>query len=57
MPKMEECMKPHALLHILTGVGLGLVLISLVPGLVSNALMLGVVLVVVAFVGEFAVNK
>lgn len=50
---MKECMKPHALLHSLMGIGLGMVLLALLPGLVSNALTIGVVLIVIAFVAEF----
>ena len=57
MPNMEECLKPHALVHVVTGIGLGLVIVALVPSLAANALMLGVGLVVVAVVGEFVVNK
>lgn len=57
MPKMEECLKPHALLHIVTGVGLGLLLVGVVPSVLGNAVMWGVVLVVAAVVGEFVWNK
>ena len=54
---MKECMKPHALLHSLTGIGLGLILVALMPSLVGNALMLGVVVVVVGIVGDMMVKK
>ena len=54
---MKECMKPHPLLHSLMGIGLGLVLVSLFPTLVSNALTWGVVLIVVAFVLEMMMGK
>lgn len=54
---MKECTKPHPLLHIVSGVGLGLVLVALVPSLVANALTLGVVLVVVGVAAEFMVKK
>lgn len=54
---MKECTKPHPLLHTLSGVGLGLVLVALVPGLVANALMLGIVLVVVGVAAEFMMKK
>lgn len=46
MPDMNECFKKHPMLHLLTGLGVGLVLVSLVPGLVSNAMLLGVVAIV-----------
>ncbi len=49
--KMQECFKPHALMHSLMGLGLGIVLVSLIPSL--NMLWLGVVLVVVAMVLDF----
>lgn len=55
--KMKECMKPHALAHSVMGVGLGLVLVVLVPSLVANALMLGIILVVAAIVFDMMVNK
>ena len=45
---MKRCFTTHVLLHNLFGIGLGLVLVGLVPGLVSNALVLGVVLAVIA---------
>ena len=54
---MNECMKPHPLLHSLMGIGLGLVLVSLFPNLVSNALTWGVVLIIVAFVLEMMMGK
>ena len=54
---MKECMKPHPLLHSLMGIGLGLILVSLVPSLVSNALTFGIILVIVAFVAEMMMGK
>ena len=54
---MKGCFTPHALLHSLAGLGVGLVLVALVPSLVANALMLGVILVVVAIVGDMMVKK
>lgn len=50
---MKECMKPHSLLHLVIGAGLGMIVLALLPGLLANALTLGVVLVVVALVAEF----
>ncbi len=46
--KMKACFTPHAMTHGLLGLGLGIVLVSLIPGL--NSLWLGVVVVVVALV-------
>lgn len=57
MPKMEECLKPHALLHTVTGVGLGLLLVAVMPSVVENAVMVGVVLVVAGVIGEFVWKK
>lgn len=54
---MKKCMEPHALLHTLTGIGLGMVILALMPSLMANALMYGVGVVVVGVVGEFMVNK
>lgn len=46
--KMKQCFEPHVLMHALFGLGLGLLLVNLVPSL--NNLWLGVGLVVVALV-------
>jgi hypothetical protein len=46
--KMKECFSPHVMMHALFGLGLGLLLVSLVPSL--NNLWLGVGLMVVAVV-------
>ena len=56
MPDMKRCMEPHALLHTGVGIGLGLVLVGLVPSVATNALMWGIVVVVARFVGEFLVK-
>ncbi|MBI2011775.1 hypothetical protein HYS91_03330 [Candidatus Daviesbacteria bacterium] len=54
---MKECMKPHGVLHLLTGAGLGLLLASYVPALSSNLVMVGLALVVVGIAGEFIFLK
>lgn len=54
---MQECLKPHPLLHALSGIGLGLVIVALVPGLVANALTLGIILIVVGLVLEMMLGK
>lgn len=46
--KMKECFTPHALMHSLFGLGLGIVVVVLWPSLAN--LWLGVGLVVVALV-------
>ncbi len=43
--KMKECFTPHALMHSLFGLGLGIFLATLVPGLQSIWLGLGVAVV------------
>lgn len=57
MPDLKECLKPHPLLHTLSGVGLGLVIVALLPALGPSALTLGVVLVVAGLLGEFLFLK
>ena len=53
----KRCFTPHALLHNLFGIGIGLILISIMPGLVANAMMLGIVVVVVALFLDATVVK
>lgn len=53
---MKRCMEPHALLHTLTGIGLGMIILALVPSLTANAMMYGLVAVVVGIVGEFMIK-
>lgn len=49
---LKRCFTTHALLHNLLGIGLGLVLVALIPALVSNALVLGIIAVVVAMAAD-----
>ena len=46
--KMKECFTPHALTHSLTGLGVGLILVSFIPAL--NNLWIGVAALVVGVV-------
>lgn len=48
--KIQECFKPHALMHNLFGIGLGLVLAALFPSLA--VLWIGVAVVVVALIAD-----
>lgn len=55
--KFKECMKPHALMHSLTGFGVGLIVAGAVPAIGAQGVMLGLIALVVGIVGDFAVNK
>jgi hypothetical protein len=55
-PMFNECMKPHALVHLITGASIAFLLVNFFPGLTTNALMIAIVLFVVAFILEFVVN-
>lgn len=56
--KMKECMKPHALIHSLTGVGLGVLVATAFSGAIgANGIMLGVLLIAAGIVGDMMVNK
>lgn len=46
--KMKECFKPHVMMHSLFGLGLGLLLVNLIPAL--NMIWLGPLLMVVSVV-------
>lgn len=54
---LEECFTPHSLVHLLMGIGVGLIVVSFVPSLLNNALMLGVLVVVVGFLADFLIQK
>ena len=46
--KMKDCFTPHAMMHNLMGVGIGIILVNLFASL--NNLWIGVALIVVALV-------
>lgn len=48
--KMKECFKPHAMMHYLFGLGLGILLVVLIPSL--GAAWLGLVLMAIAVVAD-----
>ncbi len=54
---LEECFTPHSLVHILMGVGVGMIVLSFVPSLMNNALVLGVLVVVVGFLADWMIQK
>ena len=51
---MEECMKSHALVHLVSGAGIGLLLSGVFA---DSATTFGIALVVLGVVAEFFVNK
>lgn len=55
--KFKECMKPHSVAHLVTGAGLTLVLVALIPALATNALILGTIILVAGIAYDFMVNK
>ncbi len=54
---MKECFTPHALVHSLAGLGVGLVLVGLMPNLAMSGVMYGIIVVVVAIVLDFMVQS
>lgn len=54
---MKECMKPHPLLHTVSGVGLGMLLTNWFGLVGTTGVYLGVILVVLGVVGEFVLLK
>ena len=46
--KMKSCFTPHSMMHSLVGLGVGLFLAGLIPGLAINGVWLGLVIIVVA---------
>jgi len=54
---IKACTKPHAIAHLVTGAGIGMLVLALVPSLVANALVIGIIVVVVGMVYDLMVNK
>jgi len=52
----KECMKPHALVHMVSGAAIACLVLYFVPSLTANLLVLGIALFVIAFILEFVVN-
>lgn len=56
--KFKECMKPHYIAHSLSGLGIGFILVGLLPGLSgSTAFILGLIALVIGVVYDYSVNK
>lgn len=56
MGNLKECLKPHTVLHGITGFGVGYIVIGLFPSLVQNVLVIGVVIVVAAVITEYTMK-
>lgn len=54
---MKECMSKHSLLHSLTGLGVGLLLVGLIPSLAYNAIMLGLLAVAIGVGAELVTGQ
>lgn len=55
--KFKECMKPHMLAHSVSGLGVGFILIALVPSLASMALVIGIIALIGGVAWDMSVNK
>lgn len=55
--KMRACMTPHAMMHYVFGAGIGLLLAGLFSGLAAVGVTLGIIVLIIGFVGDFLVNK
>jgi len=53
---MKECMKPHALAHMVSGAGLALLVLYFVPALLTYLLVGGLVLLVGGVAWDFMSN-
>lgn len=54
---IKACMKPHGLAHLVTGAGVGILILGLVPTLAANAVVIGIIVAVVGIVYDLMVNK
>lgn len=54
--QMKACFTPHVIVHSLTGLGIGLILVNLIPSIANMGLTLGVIILVVGIVADFYVN-
>ncbi len=56
--KFKECMKPHYIAHSISGLGVGLILVGVVPAISGGtALVLGIVALVAGVIYDYSVNK
>lgn len=54
---MKECTKPHALMHSLSGVGLGIIIAAVVANLSQTFLVMGIVILVAGVAGDYFVQQ
>lgn len=54
---MAECTKPHSLVHMFTGVGLGMIFVGLFSGLAEMAIVLGLLILAMGIFADFAVQS
>ena len=52
---MKACMTPHALTHLLTGAGVGLLIASFATSLATP--MIGIIVIVAGAIIDYSVNK
>lgn len=57
MGNPKECLNTHSILHSTFGLGLGFLLVALIPSLSSSALLLGVLFMLLGFGGELVGKK
>ena len=55
--KFKECMKPHYIAHSISGLGIGLILVGVMPSIAGAALVLGIIALVVGIIYDYSVNK
>ncbi len=51
--KMKECFSTHSMIHSLSGLGIGLILVGLIPVLGQYALVLGIVALVFSVIWDY----
>lgn len=56
--KFKECTKPHYVAHSISGLGIGLILVGVIPSLSGGtALVLGIVALAAGVIYDYSVNK
>lgn len=52
--QMKECLKPHSIVHLIFGTGIGLVIANWLETFTGQqGLVIGLFIILVAFMGEF----